>query len=135
MTSSIVLPPSVELALRDHQTRLLRIERSDGSNPWIYVANDDTDPLWTPDSPPWQNGWGNAGDGQAPVSFKRFLNWVHIRGAFTGGADNTIVFTLPTTYEPLFPVSSIGGLADGSGVFSYLIDTSGNVTYVTAGTL
>lgn len=135
MTSSIVLPPSVSLALRDHHTRLVNIERSDGSNPWIYVADDDTDPLWTPQSPPWENGWGNAGGGQAPVSFKRFLNWVHIRGAFIGGADGTVVFTLPVDYVPLYPVSTTGGLADGSGIFSYIIGIDGTVKYVTAGAL
>lgn len=135
MTSTISLPPTLSGILGMHNQRLNAIERSDGSAHWINVANDSSDPLWTFESPPWQNGWGNVGGVEAPVSFKRFLNWVHIRGAFTGGVDGTVVFTLPPAYCPAFQQAAVGPLADGSGVYTYLIGVDGTVTYITAGAL
>lgn len=121
--------------LREHRERIAALELSDGSDGWIYVGTYPGDPGTTPESPPFENGWSNAGAPNAPVSFKMFLNWVHIRGAFTGGADGTVVFTLPAEYAPIYAQPSIGPLADGSGVWSYVVGTDGTVTYVTAGAL
>jgi hypothetical protein len=137
--------------LREHRQRIKQLEMSDGSNGWVYVGTpgvDGVDALLTGESPPFENGWTNALGGQAPVPYKYFLNWVHIRGAFTGGSDNSVGFTLPIpgwiapsgaafggTYAPAFPVANIGALADGSGVFSFVIGTDGTVTYGTAGAL
>lgn len=124
----------LSIVLREHRQRIRDLELSDGSNGWIYVGSFG-DPGWTEESPPFQNGWANAGDGHAPVSFKYFLNWVHIRGAFTGGPDNSVVFTLPAVYAPIYPQPAIGPLADGSGVWAYIVGIDGTVTYVTAGAL
>lgn len=131
--SAISQQTDVGSVLREHRARLRSLELSDGSNGWIYVGSLG-DPGWTEESPPFENGWANV-DGQAPVSFKMFLNWVHIRGAFAGGADGSVVFTLPPVYAPLYPQAAIGPLADGSGVYSFIIGTDGTVTYVTAGAL
>lgn len=118
--------------LREHRQRLRALELSDGSNRWIYVVTSTADFGYSEESPFFQNGWGNV-DGQAPVSFKRFLNWVHIRGAFTGGPDNSVVFTLPSVYAPLYPQAIAGALIDGSGTFTTIVGTDGTVTYVTQG--
>lgn len=133
MTSS-VQQVTLDLAVKQHNARLIALERSDGSNRWVAV-NPEGGPDTDPEGPEFQNGWANVGAPQAPVEFKRFLNWVHIRGAFTGGADNTVVFTLPPAYAPLYPQAALGPLADGSGVYSLIIGTDGTVTYVTAGAL
>lgn len=134
MTSS-VNQLSVDLALKQHNARLTAVERSDGSSPWIYVGTYPGDANTTPESPPFENGWGNVFSGQAPVSFKRFSNWTHIRGAFTGGSDGTVVFTLPPEYAPLYPQAITGSLTDGSGVWTCIIGTDGSVTYVTQGAI
>lgn len=119
--------------LRNHSRRLLKIENSDGSWPWINVGTYPTDPGTTPDSPPFESPWTNVGSPEAPVSFKRFLNWVHIRGAFTGGDDGTVVFTLPPLYVPAFRQMLLLPLGDGSGSATVLVDIDGTVTYVTQG--
>lgn len=128
MTSSI-RQVTTELALKQHNARLTALERSDGSGRWVAV-NPEGGPDTDPEGPEFQNGWANVG-GQAPVAFKRYDNWVHIRGAFSGGTDGTIVFTLPEEYWPIFPVIQTGAFADGSGTFTFSIDVSGNVTYIT----
>lgn len=131
MTSSIVRPPDPFHTLQNFHLRISRLEQSDGSNPWINVANDSSDPLWTPDSPPWENGWSNLGSPFAPVSFKRFLNWVHIRGGFTGGANNTVVFTLPETYWPAHTTPlTPGSFSDYTAAFTLFVDVDGTVNYV-----
>lgn len=144
MTSSIVQPSAVNLALREHRDRIAKLEQSDGSDSWITVGTPGVDgvdsyiaanPPPYNDTPwvPFQNGWTWAGGGQAPVQFKRFLNWTHIRGAFFNPvtADGTVVFTLPAIFAPQFEQSTVGPLADGSGTFSLIVGTNGDVTYVT----
>ncbi len=128
---SVILPADLGDTLRDHRQRIAFLEGSDGSNEWVYVGTYPTDPLTSIESPPFENSWTNIGGGQAPVSFKRFLNWVHIRGAFTGGADNTVVFTLPPAYRPLYPQAIVGPLTDGTGAWTCIVGTDGTVTYVT----
>lgn len=45
---------------------------------------------------PFQNGWTNLGSGFSPVCFMVTVeNYLEIHGAFTGGADGSVVFTLP----------------------------------------
>jgi len=132
MTSS-VKQTTAEMALLQHNRRITAIERSDGSNRWIYV-NPQGGPDTDPEGPEFQNGWTNVGSPDADLAFKRFLNWVHLRGAFTGGSDGTVVFTLPEAYRPMFRQQMLLPLGDGSGWASVLIDTTGDVTYVTQGT-
>lgn len=131
MTSS-VQQVTLDLALKQHNARLISLERSDGSNRWVAV-NPEGGPDTDPEGPEFQNGWANVGAPFAPVQFKRFLNWTHIRGAFYGGSDDTVVFTLPELYWPLYPEAIIGSLADGSGGWTCLVGTDGTVTYVTQG--
>lgn len=123
--------------LRNHAKRIAKIENSDGSWPWVCVDDGSSAPCIPPTTNPaytvFENGWTNVGSPEAPVSFKRFLNWVHIRGAFTGGADNTVVFTLPPLYVPAFRQMLLLPLGDGSGSATVLVDIDGTVTYVTQG--
>lgn len=136
MTAGRVDQRSEPGALRNHEDRIAKLENSDGSWPWIYVGTYPTDPFTTPDSPAFQNGWVNVGPPYHLVAFKRFLNWVKIRGAFTGGADGSIVFTLPDLYRPTMVVPPPPGqLGDGSGIFNFIVDAAGNVTYITSGAL
>lgn len=136
MTAGRVDQRSFPGDLRGLRDRVTVIENSDGSWPWIYVGDYPADPFTTPDSPPFQNGWANVGPPYHLVAFKRFLNWVKIRGAFSGGDDGTIVFTLPALYVPSMVVPlPPGQLGDGSGIFNAIVDTDGNVTYITSGTL
>jgi len=45
---------------------------------------------------PFQNGWTNYGNGYSPVCFIVTIeNHLEIHGAITGGADGSVVFTLP----------------------------------------
>ena len=118
---------------------------------------------------PFQNSWTNYGNGYSPLCFMVTVeNNLEIHGAITGGADNTVVFTLPdlsvTTadypsgpvgppyywaptpnptvdgsgnqylgnYWPLAPKVLVGAAVDGSGAFTFSIDTTGNVTYIGA---
>lgn len=139
--AGVVHPSELWDTLRSYHQRLLNLENGDGSWGWICVDDGSGNPcipdpiLDSVEYCAFQNGWTNAGGDQAPVSFKRFLNWVHIRGGFTGGPDNSVVFTLPPAYAPLYPQAAIGPLGDLSGVYSLLIGVDGTVTYGTAGAL
>lgn len=128
--TSRVQQTSVELALKQHNARLTALERSDGSNRWILV-NPEGGPDTDPEGPEFQNGWANLGAPFAPVAFKRFSNWVHIRGAFGGGPDNSVVFTLPEPYWPtmLTPLNP-GTFSDYTAAFTLFVDVDGTVNYV-----
>lgn len=121
---------SAPRALRNQNRRETFLENSDGSFPWISVA-EPGNPGWTPDSPDFENGWTPVNLANPP-RFKRVLNWLFIEGGdgITGGADNTVVFTLPARDWPKrgYPLSA--SLADGSGVFTYFVGTDGTVTYI-----
>jgi len=119
--------------LVDLHKRVRKLEDGDGSWPWVVVGTYPTDPGTTPDSPPFQNGWSSVGYPYPPVSFKRWLNFVVLRGAFTGGPDNSVVFTLPQEYWPTdVEVLAPGQLSDFSGIFKSWVNTDGTVNYVTA---
>lgn len=122
--SSIVQQTSFAGALREHRQRISNLENSDGSGPWVFVGG--SDPL----SPPFLNGWGNTGAPQADVSFKRFLNWVHLRGGFIGGALNTIVFVLPEFFRPAALTPMLVPVGDASGFSTVTVDVDGSVTFI-----
>jgi hypothetical protein len=90
--------------------------------------------------PAFQNSWANAGTvlGIA-VNDARFTKegkWVKLSGIITGGANNTVAFTLPTGYRPSKMIYQINS-GTTSLVDRYLyIKTDGTVTVVdsTAGT-
>ena len=119
-------------ALRSDNDRLKRLENGDGSFPWIYVGTFPGDPLTTPPSPPFENGW-TAVNLASPPRFKRVLNWLFFEGGsgITGGADNTVIFTLPVRYRPVVQMpGQIAGLS-GGGSFTYTVNTDGTVVYET----
>lgn len=144
------------------------------NDPWVYIGtfgvdNADEQILGNP-APfnpdlddylniPFENSWTNAGEGFSPVCFMVTVeNNLEIHGAFTGGSDNTVVFTLPDlstistpvrnywaptpnadptmmgTYWPLAPKPLVGSFIDGTGTFTFLIGTDGTVTYQTGAT-
>lgn len=132
--TSRVQQTTIDLALKQHNDRLTAIERSDGSDRWIYVGTYPTDPNTTAESPPFENGWMNVNVANG-VRFKRQFNNLNIDGGpgITGGADNSVVFTLPSACWPKRQYILLGPLADGSGVFTYTVNTDGTVVYVTSG--
>lgn len=117
-------------ASRNHEQRITKIENSDGSFPWISVGAPGG-PFVTPDSPDFQNGWGPVSS-FSPPRFKRVLNWLFIEGGagITGGADNTVVFTLPARDWPKRAYELSAAVA-GGGSFNYVVNTDGTVVYVT----
>lgn len=147
------------------------------NDPWIYIGIDGTDgptgymdfnpAPFNPNVSPYfqivfQNSWTNYGNGYSPLCFMVTVeNNLEIHGAVTGGADNTVVFTLPDlnalavansftgppffwaptdsatfgnmgTYWPLAPKVLVGAAVDGSGSFTFSVGTNGDVTYITA---
>lgn len=123
---AIVEQASTSRALRAINRRLRGVEQSDGSSEWVPVDTGSGNPL----SPGYVNGWGDAGDENSPLMFKRFLNWVHFRGAFVGGENGTVVFTLPELFRPPYQQQMILPLNDGTGYASVLIGIDGTVTYI-----
>lgn len=129
-----VQEPGVYQMLWDHEQRLKNHDLR-GDERWIYVGTagiDGVDDLLTADSPPFQNGWTNALGVYPPVSFRRTLNgWVHFRGAFVGGADGSIVFTLPQGFWPehrepfTIPTASVDHYA------TYYVEPTGEVVFGT----
>lgn len=78
---------------RDHGNVLRR-----SAGPWRYVGD--------PGEPAFQNGWANAAASAAipnpvPMRFRGALGGgIDIEGDVAGGADGTVVFTLPPIYRP-----------------------------------
>jgi hypothetical protein len=103
--------------------------------PWIYVGTtgvDGVDSLLTVDSPPFQNSWTNALGDEAPVSFLLTFNgWVHLRGGFAGGADNTTVFTLPVGYRPPYRQEMVIPTGSDVDYATCVVETDGTVVYET----
>lgn len=119
--------------LRDHVDRLRGLERS--GSPRIYVGTagvDGVDDLITPESPPFQNSWTNSLGVDDPVWFTRINGWVHIGGGFLGGADGTVVFTLPVGFRPAGRVGPIPiGTSDVAHVSTCYIESTGDVVFGT----
>jgi hypothetical protein len=128
--TSSVHQVTVASALKQHNGRLTALERSDGSNRWVTV-NPEGGPDTDPEGPEFQNGWFSVGAPYPPVQFKRFLNWVHLRGAFSGGSDNTVMFTLPPAYCPIAVETLMLPYTDGSDFATVSVSPSGDVTYLT----
>lgn len=122
--------PSVGTNLLNHEGRLRGAETNDRSGDWVYVDDGSGNPLFVPYSPAFQNSWTNVGSPYHLVSFKRFDNWIHLRGAFTGGADGTVIFTLPLGWLPGAVEPLLLSLTDGTGACTVRVDPSGDVTFV-----
>lgn len=128
--SNISFQVTTPSALREHNERIRGLERSGG--PFIYVGTfglDGVDDLLTPDSPPFKNVWTNALGNYPAVSFTVVNGWVHIRGAFVGGANGTVVFTLPPGYRPSHRQPFICGTASPAHYATYYVDPNGDVTF------
>lgn len=116
----------------DHVGRIRIVERG-GAN-WIYVGSigdGGVDDLLGPISPPFQNGWTNSLGDDAPVSFTLVNGWVHIRGGFSGGADGTVVFTLPDGYRPAYQVPMVIPTGDPGHYATVIVGTNGDVVFGT----
>ncbi len=132
MTAGRVDQATVSGALRSDNTRLTRLENSDGSFPWIYVGTYPGDTDTTPPSPPLESGWVYQ-DPTKPIRFKRVLNWLFIEGGagILGGTDGSVIFTLPVLYRPAKDqIGQLAGLNGGNGSFTYDVFTDGTVVYV-----
>lgn len=147
--AGVVLPPALSTILGVTNQRLNSLDQGDGSGHWIFVCTDNTDANYTPESPLYENGFLNAGPPDAPVSFKRFLGWIHLRGGFNnpGLTPGTVIFHFTTSadgltpntgqpltaYWPFYRQQLLVPLGDGSGSASVLVDTDGSVTYINQG--
>jgi hypothetical protein len=100
----------------------------------IYVGTYPGDTDTTPDSPPFQNGWHNAGGDFPLLKFaKGGDTYVRMEGAIDGGADGTVVFTLPVGYRPEQSLRYVGALSAGSDIMTIQVDPTGDVTVVARG--
>lgn len=127
MTSRRLAPPTHAGATRALRDDLRELQRVPGQ--WIAVGTYPGDAGTVPESPPFQNGWGNVGSGNAALSFY-VDKWrrVHIRGAVQGGAMGSVIFTLPTEYRP---ESTERFIVAGDDTFAIIqIDPNGDVSRV-----
>lgn len=132
MTAAISAPPNLRSTLLDHVKRIRDLER--GGSIWIYVGTpglDGVDALLGPDSPPFENGWTNSLGSDAPVSFMRISGWVHIRGGFFGGADGTVIFTLPVGFRPVYPQPMVIPTHDPGHFATVVANVDGTVVFGT----
>lgn len=77
--------------------------RRRGAGRWIYVGTYPVDPNTTIDSPTFADPWLNSGDADASTDELTRFRWLQgggleIQVNVTGGAEGTIIFTLPTSY-------------------------------------
>lgn len=102
---------------------------------WTYVGTaglDGVDSLLTYESPPFENGWTNVLGDEAPVSFMHTIaGWVHIRGGFFGGADGSIVFTLPVGYRPVYQQPMVIPTSTPGHFATVVVNTDGTVVFGT----
>lgn len=118
--------PTLETATGRLAHRARASERTPGQ--WINVGTFPGGGT-VAESPPFKNGWGNAGGGFANVSFY-IDKWrrVHLRGAAEGGSVGTVIFTLPAPYRP--DASERFVCPGDTGTTIIQIDPNGDVTQV-----
>lgn len=100
-------PATDRRAINDTRLRVRDLERRVPAGDWIYVGTYPTDANTTVDSPPWQNGWSNTGDGTPGSDQLTKFRWEIGLGAkiemfvnADGGDAGTLMFTLPADYWP-----------------------------------
>ena len=98
-----------------------------GAGPWIWVGTYPGDPDTTPDSPPFENGWDNYGSGFGRTRFRLNNGLIEIVGSVIGGAEDTVVFTLPTGYRPDESYRSGAVLTAGTSLVVVQVDPDGSV--------
>lgn len=125
--------PTLPGVVGNHETRLRGLERSTHGH-LIYVGTYPGDPNTTDESPPFLNGWGNIGGDYPPLAFAMGMDgYVRLEGTCTGGADGTVVFTLPEGYRPSQSQRFVCALSTGSDFMTLQIDPTGDVTVVARG--
>lgn len=101
---------------------------------WVYVGDYPGDADTTPDSPPFQNGWANVANRRRLRFRLTNENQVEIQGQVDGGADNTVVCTLPTAdYWPDEATPGVG-VRDDTKASVWRLETNGDLVYVGAAT-
>ncbi len=118
--------------LGNHETRTRSLERRPPGT-WIYVGDFPTDPDTTIDSPPFENGWANAGGGAQRLRFRRTNeNQLEVEGSITGGTgiiDETVVTTMPDPiYIPL-EEQTTPGIYDGKPC-EWVLRSDGSLVFV-----
>lgn len=122
---------TIDSAIAELFDRVRALERRNiGVGPWIYAGTYPTDPDTTPDSPPFQNGWGNTGGGLERLRFRwRFGGEPpDIEGSVTGGTVLVAVITLPD--DPRFrPPAEIryASLNDADGLAAVSLLPNGDL--------
>lgn len=114
--------------------------------PWVYVGTVGTDGVDyklkfknpqpyrygdTPGPPSFSNSWTNVGGTYEPVSFRiGWNNRFQLRGAFTGGNNGTVVFTIPAGYwTPPYTIPYLLPTTDPATFAQIVISTDGTVLY------
>jgi hypothetical protein len=127
-------PPDLPNRTSDLRSLQVSVDRLvlRGPHRWIYVGAYPADPLTTPDSPPFQNSWANELGNYDPLAFRWDEHWrLEFQGEITGGATNTVAFTLPATHIPdkhkPFPIIVIDGATKLLSV-AEIDHTTGDVT-------
>lgn len=121
--------PSQTADTDDLYARVIALERAlAASAPCIeedwHIVDD-------PGEPPFENGWGNVGGSEAPVSFAKDCDgWIHIRGGFEGGVASTVVFTLPVGYRPDYQQPAVIPTTSPTNFATVIIGTNGEVLYL-----
>lgn len=128
MTRPIV-EPSTRRDITSLSYRTGQLERRPvfDAGSWVYVGTYPTDPLTTPDSPPFENSWVNLGGGYVPMRFRVDASVVQIEGVITGGTPGTVAFHLPTGFRPDDTVLLDGTVTDET-FEQWRVDPDGAVT-------
>ena len=119
------LKPATDRRQINHAVGRVRdLERRVPAGDWIYVGDFPSDPGTTEDSPPFQNGWANTGDGSAGTDELTKFRWKIGLGASIdlvfncdGGANGSVIFTLPADYWPAVGKQTID-CTDNDGQFT-----------------
>jgi hypothetical protein len=94
--------------------------RSVALDPWHVVG--------AAGEPAFQNGWANYGAGEQTLAFRKDpFGRVYMRGIVKGGANATVIFTLPTGYRPPLGANCSIPTASGSNTGIASVAANGNV--------
>lgn len=91
-----------ETRLAGHGREINRL-RNRSAGRWIYVGTYPTDPDTTSDSPPFQNGFLNNGDGTLTNDQLTRFRWllgggIELQININGGGSGLVIFSLPSGY-------------------------------------
>lgn len=128
-----LIPPGTPAAIGNLNKRTRALEQASHGH-LIYVGTYPGDPNTSSESPPFQNGWGNIGGDYPPLAFcLTSSGFVEFEGTCDGGADGTVVFTLPEGYRPDESQRFVAALSAGSDFCTIQVDPTGDVTIVARG--